>query len=207
MGDIKAILAAGLVSLSAFASVSLPAKAETATAIFAGGCFWCIESDFEQVEGVTDVVSGYTGGSSDNPTYKNHVKAGHLEAVRITYDTEKTSYGKLLETYWRTVDPTDAGGQFCDRGHAYTTAVFVNSPEERAVAEETKADAEKALGKKIVTPVLDAKAFWDAEDYHQDYYKKNPVRYKYYRWSCGRNQRVEELWGSEAYKGVNHAES
>ncbi|MCC0021774.1 MAG: peptide-methionine (S)-S-oxide reductase MsrA [Nitratireductor sp.] len=181
------------------------AVAEEKTAIVAGGCFWCVESDFEHVNGVDKVVSGYTGGEMQNPTYRNHGQ--HLEGAEIFYDDTKVSFRSLMETYWRTIDPTDAGGQFCDRGHAYTTAVFVNSPEERAVAEETKADAEKALGKKIVTPVLDAKAFWDAEDYHQDYYKKNPVRYKYYRWSCGRNQRVEELWGSEAYKGVNHAES
>lgn len=202
MGNVKSILAAALVSAGAFQLSGLPARAETAMAILAGGCFWCIESDFEQVEGVTDVVSGYTGGSSDNPTYKNHVKAGHLEAVKITYDTEKTSYGKLLETFWRTVDPTDAGGQFCDRGNSYTTAVFVAGDMERELAEASKAKAEEALGKKIATPVRDAATFYPAETYHQDYYKKNPARYKYYRWACGRNQQVEALWGEQAYQGV-----
>ena len=203
MGDIKAILAAALISAGTFASAGLPARAETATAILAGGCFWCIESDFEQVEGVTEVVSGYTGGTSDNPTYKNHVKAGHLEAVRITYDTEKTSYDKLLETFWRTVDPTDAGGQFCDRGNSYTTAVFVADDMERELAEASRVKAEEALGRKIVTPLRDAAAFYPAETYHQDYYKKNPARYKYYRWACGRNQQVEALWGEHAYQGVD----
>ena len=203
MGSIRTILAAALVSAATFASASLPARAETATAIFAGGCFWCIESDFEQVKGVTEVVSGYTGGTSDNPTYKNHVKAGHLEAVRITYDTEKTSYDKLLETFWRTVDPTDAGGQFCDRGNSYTTAVFVADDMERELAEASRVKAEEALGRKIVTPLRDAAAFYPAETYHQDYYKKNPARYKYYRWACGRNQQVEALWGEHAYQGVD----
>lgn len=202
MGDIKAILAAVLISAGTFASASLPARAEMATAIFAGGCFWCVESDFEQVDGVTEVVSGYTGGTSDNPTYKNHVKAGHLEAAKITYDTEKTSFGKLLETYWRTVDPTDAGGQFCDRGNSYTTAIFIANEMERELAEASKVKAEEALGKKIVTPIRDAAAFYPAETYHQDYYKKNPTRYKYYRWACGRNQQVEALWGEHAYQGV-----
>ena len=202
MGNVKIILAAALVSAGTFLPSGLPAQAETATAILAGGCFWCIESDFEQVEGVTDVMSGYTGGSSDNPTYKNHVKAGHLEAVKITYDTEKISYDKLLETFWRTVDPTDAGGQFCDRGNSYTTAIFVADEMERELAETSRAKAEEALGRKIVTPVRDAAVFYPAETYHQDYYKKNPARYKYYRWACGRNQQVEALWGNHAYQGV-----
>lgn len=178
------------------------AYAENQTAIFAGGCFWCIEKDFEQVEGVVDVVSGYTGGESTNPTYKNHVKAKHIEAVKITFDPQKVSYENLLETFWRTVDPTDAGGQFCDRGHSYTTAVFAIDDMQKKLAQESKKSAEAALGKPIVTPIRDAAPFYNSEDYHQDYYKKNPSRYKYYRWSCGRNQRVEALWGSEAYKGV-----
>lgn len=178
------------------------AQAETRTAIFAGGCFWCIEKDFEKVAGVIDVVSGYTGGESDNPTYKSHVKENHLEAVRITYDSDKVSYESLLETFWRTVDPTDPGGQFCDRGNSYTTAVFALDDMQRELAEKTRAEAEAVLGKKIVTPVRDAAPFYEAEGYHQDYYKKNPVRYTYYRTACGRNSRVKALWGEEAYRGV-----
>jgi len=178
------------------------AIAETKTAIFAGGCFWCIEKDFEHVDGVVDVVSGYTGGENDAPTYQNHGKYRHLEAVKITYDPEKVDYRSLLETFWRTVDPTDAGGQFCDRGHSYTTAVFAVDDMQRELAEETKAEAASVLGAEIVTEIRDAAPFYDAEGYHQDYYMKNPSRYKYYRWACGRNQRVEELWGSQAYKGV-----
>ncbi|WP_075997545.1 peptide-methionine (S)-S-oxide reductase MsrA [Salaquimonas pukyongi] len=202
MNKIAAIVKVGLVCAGMLVSSGSPARSETATAILAGGCFWCIESDFEQVEGVVDVVSGYTGGETDNPTYKNHVKAGHLEAVRITYDTEKTSYAELLETFWRTVDPTDAGGQFCDRGNSYTTAIFVADALEREMAEASRQEAQEALGKPIVTPVLDAAPFYLAETYHQDYYKKNPKRYKYYRWACGRNQRVKALWGEHAYQGV-----
>jgi peptide-methionine (S)-S-oxide reductase len=189
------------ISLTAggFASIST-AHAETKTAIFAGGCFWCIEKDFEQVRGVVDVVSGYTGGKGNNPSYQNH--SGFLEAVKITYNPAVVSYESLLGTFWRTVDPTDPGGQFCDRGHSYTTAVFAANAMEKELAAKTKAEAAKALGKSIVTPIRDAAPFYNSEDYHQDYYKKNPSKYKYYRWSCGRNQTVEKLWGAEAYQGV-----
>ena len=188
----------------------LSALAADNTAIFAGGCFWCIESDFEKVEGVKDVVSGYTGGESDDPTYKNHTADRHREAVQITYDPAVISYSGLLEIFWRTVDPVDAGGQFCDRGHSYTTAVYAGSLEEMQQAETSKAaiDASKKLPAKIVTEVLPAQPFYPAEDYHQDYHNKNPVSYKFYRYRCGRNQRVEELWGDEAYRGVaQHAGS
>ena len=175
-------------------------QAAEKTAVFAGGCFWCVESDFEGVPGVKEVVSGYTGGEMANPTYRNHGQ--HLEAARIVYDDKKVSYAQLLHTYWRSIDPTDDGGQFCDRGHAYTTAVFVADEAERQAAEKSKAEAEKALGKKIVTPIRDAGAFTDAEDYHQDYYKKNPDRYGYYRRGCGRDARIEALWGEEAHDGI-----
>ena len=190
-------------SLALFSASASSAYAENQTAIFAGGCFWCIEKDFEHVKGVVDVVSGYTGGESDNPTYKNHVKAKHLEAVKITFDPEVVSYETLLSTFWRTVDPTDAGGQFCDRGHSYTTAVFAVDDLQAKLAKASKAEAEADLGKPIVTPVREAAPFYDAEGYHQNYYKKNPIRYNYYRNGCGRNQRVEQLWGEEAYKGVD----
>ncbi len=179
---------------------ALPAQAAEKTAIFAGGCFWCVESDFEAVPGVREVVSGYTGGEMANPTYRNHGQ--HLEGARVFYDDTKVSYAQLLHVFWRSIDPTDDGGQFCDRGHAYTTAVFVANEEERKLAEESKAEAAEKLGKTIVTPIRDAGAFTDAEDYHQDYYKKNPARYDYYRRGCGRDARIEALWGEEAHDGI-----
>ena len=182
------------------------ASAESAKAILAGGCFWCIEKDFEHVKGVTDVISGYTGGTTPNPTYNNHTAGRHLEAVQITYDPKKISYEKLLYIFWRTVNPTDAGGQFCDRGHSYTTAIYATSKEQSEIAKASKAELQKSglIKGKIVTPILSASKFYPSEDYHQNYYKKNPVRYKYYRYSCGRNQTVKKLWGKEAYKGVNY---
>ena len=172
------------------------------TAIFAGGCFWCMESDFEKVPGVGDVVSGYIGGESENPTYENH--SGHVEAVRIPYDDEQVSYDRLLEIFWRSVDPTDDGGQFCDRGHSYTTAVFALDDEQLEKAEASKEEFEQSgkLSKPIVTPVRMAGEFTIAEDYHQEYYEKNPLRYRFYRLSCGRDSRLEELWGGEAGGGV-----
>lgn len=181
-----------------------PANAETKTAIFAGGCFWCIEKDFEQVEGVSGVVSGYTGGTSDNPTYKNHIAAMHIEAVKISYDPAVVTYDKLLDSFWRTVDPTDDGGQFCDRGHSYTTAIFTADDSQKQQATKSKAElmASGVLKSAIVTPIRDAVPFYLSEDYHQDYYKKNPRRYGVYRWSCGRNQKVKALWGAQAYKGI-----
>lgn len=191
-----------LLSLSLISAGTSASYAETQTAIFAGGCFWCIEKDFEKVTGVVDVVSGYTGGESDNPTYKNHVKAKHLEAVKITFDPTVVSYESLLKTFWRTVDPTDAGGQFCDRGHSYTTAIFAVDEMQTNLAAASKAEAGAALGKPIATPIRPAATFYNSEDYHQDYYKKSPTRYNYYRFACGRNQRVEKLWGEAAYFGV-----
>lgn len=180
------------------------------TAIVAGGCFWCVESDFESVQGVSAVVSGYTGGTTPDPTYQTLKGSGHYEAVEITYDADVVSYEQLLFAFFRSVDPTDAGGQFCDRGESYRTAVFVGSPEQRAIAEEVKAQAQRALGQQIVTPILDEARFYEAEDYHQDYYKgQNRVitrggvkrqadAYKFYRESCGRDARVADLWGDAA---------
>lgn len=177
-----------------------PEGLEVAT--FAGGCFWCVEADFDKVQGVVRTISGYTGGQLKNPTYKE-VSAGgtgHREAVQIFYDPKKVSYEKLLDVFWHSVDPTDAGGQFCDRGPSYETAVFANSPAQRRLAEASKQKLEKSavLKKPIVTPIETAGAFYPAEDYHQDYYKKNPVRYKFYRYSCGRDARLEEVWGKQA---------
>jgi peptide-methionine (S)-S-oxide reductase len=188
------------------------AQAEVRTAVVAGGCFWCVEADFEKVPGVLGAVSGFAGGRVENPTYKQVTKGGtgHYEAVQITYDDTKLSYAEVLRLFFRSVDPTDAGGQFCDRGDSYRTAVFVSDDAEKAVAEAAKAEAEQALGQAVVTPILPAATFWPAEDYHQDYYKSDELiltrfgprskasAYKLYRQSCGRDQRVSELWGAEA---------
>ena len=186
------------------------AAADTQTAIFAGGCFWCVESDFEKVQGVSEVVSGYTGGATASPTYDSIKGSGHYEAATITYDADVVSYSQLLHAFFRSVDPTDAGGQCCDRGDSYRTAIFVSNPAERAAAEAAKASAQRALGQQIVTPILDAGTFYEAEDYHQDYYKgENRVitrrgvkvqseAYAFYREACGRDARVLELWGDAA---------
>ncbi len=183
------------------AGLAGPAAAQTTeTAIFAGGCFWCVEADFDKVAGVVETVSGYTGGTTQNPTYQDvtYGDTGHYEAVRVTYDPSRVSYRALVDHFFRTVDPTDAGGQFCDRGDSYRTAVFVDGPEERQAAEAAKAAADKTLADEVVTPVLDAGAFWPAEDYHQDYYLKNALKYSFYRFSCGRDARIEEVWGEAA---------
>ena len=177
-----------------------PAQAETKSAIFAGGCFWCVEKDFDHVEGVVATTSGYSGGTLENPTYENH--EGHREVVKIDFDPAKVDYATLVGIFFRSVDPTDAGGQFCDRGHAYSTAIYTADDAQKTAADEAKVDAERALGQPVVTPVEAAGAFWPAEGYHQDYYKKNPVRYKYYRYSCGRDARVETLWGKAAHQGI-----
>lgn len=165
------------------------------TAVFAGGCFWCVEADFEKLPGVIEAVSGYTGGDSQNPTYRNH--EGHVEAVEVRYDASLISYRELVDYFFRHIDPTDDGGQFCDRGHSYTTAIFTTGEEERAVAEAARNDAEKILGAPVVTPIRELRQFWVAEEYHQDYYKKNPRRYQYYRAACGRDRRIEKLWGGD----------
>lgn len=191
-------------ALFAAAFTAAPARAgETGTAIFAGGCFWCVESDFDHVKGVTSTISGYIGGKADNPTYKSHVANGDREAVEIKYDPAMVSYAELLKTFFRTVNPTDDGGQFCDRGHSYTTAIYTLNDEQAAQAEAAKAEAEKTLGKPIVTEIEPPATFWPAEDYHQDFYKKSPVRYNYYRRACGRDQEIKALWGDEANYGMS----
>lgn len=188
------------------------AAAEDSKAYFAGGCFWCVEKDFESVSGVGDVISGYTGGAVDNPDYKLVSKGGtgHYEAVEINYDSSAVSYDRLLYLFFRSVDPTDAGGQFCDRGDSYRTAIFVTNEDERLAAEKAKAEAEAELGQEIVTPILDASAFFAADEYHQDYYKSQEIAltrrgmksrakaYKFYRAACGRDERVKQLWGEAA---------
>ncbi|MCO4823407.1 MAG: peptide-methionine (S)-S-oxide reductase MsrA [Amylibacter sp.] len=186
--------------------------AEQQVAIFAGGCFWCVESDFESVPGVIKAESGFIGGSSKTAKYKVVSKGGtgHYEAVRIVFDSEKISYKALLHKFWRTVDPTDAGGQFCDRGDSYRTAVFTTSSTQVSVAQKSKSTAQTALGKKIVTPIKSAGSFFVADEFHQDYYKSSKkvltrfglvqrkVAYKKYRKACGRDARVKQLWGSQA---------
>ncbi len=194
-----AITLAGLM-LGALALAAEPAASDKATAVFAGGCFWCMEPPYDELAGVVSTTSGYTGGRKLNPTYQE-VSAGgtgHFEAVQIAYDPAKVSYEKLLEVFWRNVDPLDGGGQFCDRGGSYKTAIFYQNDEQKHLAERSKAEIEQRLGKKVVTPILPAATFYAAEDYHQDYYKKNPLRYKYYRYSCGRDQRLEKLWGKKS---------
>lgn len=178
--------------------------ADGQTAVFAGGCFWCVESDFDKVDGVLETISGYSGGETPDPTYKNHHQGRHREVVRITFDPEKVSYEELLHTFWRSVDPTDGGGQFCDRGHSYTTAIYTLDDEQKAAAMATKENIENsgALKKPITTVVEAVGGFWPAEDYHQDYYQKNPIRYKYYRSACRRDARVESVWGAEAHAGI-----
>jgi peptide-methionine (S)-S-oxide reductase len=185
------------------------AQAKTEKAIVAGGCFWCVESDFEGVAGVTSVVSGYTGGTLANPTYENH--EGHYEAVEITFDNARISYADLVARFLRSVDVTDAGGQFCDRGAAYRTAIFPLTAAQAAAAEAAVAQAAAQLGRKVVTPVLPATRFWVAEDYHQDYYKGTNIvltragpkqqknAYKFYREACGRDARVKAVWGGDAF--------
>jgi peptide-methionine (S)-S-oxide reductase len=171
-------------------------------ATFAGGCFWCVESDFDKLEGVTATVSGYMGGKTANPTYKQVTAGGtgHLEVVQVTFDPKKVSYQKLVDHFWRTIDPYDAGGQFCDRGESYTTALFTHSPEQRRVAEASKAELAKGgpLKQPIATTVRDAAAFTVAEEYHQDYYQKNPLQYRWYRSGCRRDARLAEIWGKKA---------
>ncbi len=193
---IAAVLA-GLMLGASPALAAEPAAPNKATAVFAGGCFWCMEPPYDELAGVVATTSGYTGGQKLNPTYQE-VSAGgtgHFEAVQIAYDPSKVSYEKLLEVFWRNVDPLDGGGQFCDRGDSYKTAIFYRNEQEKKLAEQSKTAIEKKLGKPVVTPILPAATFYPAEDYHQDYYKKNPLRYKYYRYSCGRDQRLEKLWG------------
>lgn len=201
-------------ALALIASGALAAPAKAETAVFAGGCFWCVESDLEAVPGVRDVVSGYGGGSTENPTYKTYGKGGHREVVKVDFDETKLSYRDLVGIFLRTIDVTDAGGQFCDRGHAYSSALHPLNAAQAKAARAAVADGEAALGRKIVTPVEGAVLFWPAEDYHQGYYKSGQrtltrfgyvtraTAYKGYRGACGRDVTVKKVWGKEAYRGV-----
>lgn len=212
LSDFKLIILALAVILGFALKGQRAEAAETQILTVAGGCFWCVEADFEKVRGVSEVISGYTGGTTANPTYREVTRggSGHYEAVQILFDPAQISRAQLLDLFLRSVDPTDAGGQFCDRGESYRTAIFVSDPAEQALAQSAIAAAQAALGQRIVTPVLAAAPFYKAEDYHQDYYKgQNRVitrfgaisqaeAYKRYREGCGRDGRVRQLWGDQA---------
>ncbi len=166
-------------------------------AVFAGGCFWCMTPPFEKLKGVISVISGYTGGTGLNPTYEDYEEKGHVESVEITYDASRVKYADLLEVYWRQVNPTDSGGQFCDRGAHYRPAIFYINEEQKQLAEASKEKLAKQglFDKPITTELIAASQFYPAEKYHQDYYIKNPLQYKFYRFKCGRDQFLEKIWG------------
>ena len=180
------------------AAQQLDARQGQAVAVFAGGCFWCTEADFDKVPGVISTTSGYIGGKVARPSYEqvSAGSTGHIEAVRVVFDPKRVSYSALLDHFFRTVDPLDAGGQFCDRGYQYRTALFVN-PEQREAALAATRKASVTLKKPLATLILPAAQFYPAEDYHQDYYKKNPIRYRFYRTSCGRDARLRQVWGAK----------
>jgi peptide-methionine (S)-S-oxide reductase len=186
-------------------SVNTPSAGaeESATAVFAGGCFWCMEPPFEKLDGVTAVVSGYTGGTLENPTYEqvSAGKSGHTEAVQIIYDPKQISYAELLKVFWKNIDPLDSAGQFCDKGPQYRSGIYYQSDAEKRAAEESRNKLTQMgpfKGKAIATEIIQIKQFYPAEEYHQDYYKKNPLRYRFYRLRCGRDQRLKTLWGNPA---------
>jgi peptide-methionine (S)-S-oxide reductase len=188
------IIAATLLCLAAG-----PAPAQDlAKATFAGGCFWCMEPPFDKLDGVISTTSGYTGGHTEHPTYEavSAGKTGHTEAVEVVYDPRKITYARLLEVFWRNIDPLTANAQFCDVGSQYRSGIFARGPEQRRLAEESKRAVEQRLQKPVVTEIAEAGTFWPAEEYHQDYYKKNPIRYTVYRTACGRDRRLQEVWGS-----------
>ncbi|WP_312161023.1 peptide-methionine (S)-S-oxide reductase MsrA [Phenylobacterium sp.] len=194
MRNLRKVLALAVLGcLSASVATAAPLK----TAVFAGGCFWSIEKAMEELPGVTGAVSGYAGGALKNPTYENH--RGHLEAVKVTYDSARISYARLVDGFFHHIDPTDAGGQICDRGPSYTTAVFVADAAETATAQAVKAQVAKTLGKPVATRILTGGGFWPAEAYHQDYAKRNPASYNAYRIGCGRDRALKAVWGS-AYR-------
>ncbi|MFO7780642.1 MAG: peptide-methionine (S)-S-oxide reductase MsrA [Spirochaetia bacterium] len=176
------------------------AEGSEARATFAGGCFWCMEKPFDELEGVISTVSGYAGGHLEDPSYQDVTAggSGHAEVVQVTYDPEMVSYETLLEVFWRNVDPFDAGGQFCDRGNSYRTGIFYHSAEQARLARRSKREMSRRFSRGIVTEIDTLEMFYPAEDYHQNYYKRNPVRYRFYRTSCGRDRRLEEVWGDEA---------
>lgn len=201
MNNFSPILPVLLVGLAIFAGVAAPEATgqDLKKATFAGGCFWCMEKPFEELAGVRSVISGYTGGITANPNYDNYGAGGHLEVVEITFDPTVISYQQLLEVYWRQIDPTDGGGQFVDRGKAYSSAIFYHDEEQRRQAEESRLALEKSgvFSKPLVTAIMPAQTFYPAEDYHQDYYKHNPIRYKLYRQNSGRDRFLDRVWADK----------
>lgn len=185
---------------------SAHAQDATETAVFAGGCFWCTESDYEKVEGVIKAESGYTGGFTENPTYKQVTRenTGHFEAVKVVYDPSKVSYAELVDYFWYTIDPTDPRGQFCDKGSSYRSAIFYADDKQKAISESSLAEikANKPFKADIVTQLLPLQTFYLAEEYHQDYYLKSPIKYGYYRSRCGRDNRIKSLWGEVKSKNL-----
>ena len=184
------------------ATAAAPQQVQTAVATFAGGCFWCMEPPFDEVDGVVSTTSGYTGGGVENPTYEQVSSGGtgHAEALRVEYDPAKVSYRELLDVFWRNVDPLAKNRQFCDVGEQYRSAIFYHDEEQRRLAEETKRaiEASGRFDRPVATEIVPAGEFWPAEDYHQDYYRKNPIRYKFYSFNCGRERRLRELWGERS---------
>jgi peptide-methionine (S)-S-oxide reductase len=197
---LTAVLAVS-VCVSAVPPPAQAAEPALAKATFAGGCFWCMERPFDKLPGVASTTSGYTGGRAKNPSYEevSSGTTGHAESVQVAYEPAKVSYEKLLDVYWHNVDPLDGGGQFCDRGTQYRTAIFYQDEEQHRLAEESKKAVEAKLGKRVVTQIVPASEFYPAEEYHQNYYQKNPVRYRFYRYNCGRDRRLKELWGSSEH--------
>ncbi len=199
------LMFAGLCIAVALATV-VHAETQYEKATFAGGCFWCMQPPFEKLKGVTEVLSGYEGGAGQDPTYKDYARKGHVEVVQVTYDPSQISYSQLLDAFWRQIDPTDQGGQFVDRGPEYRSAIFFHNEEQKALAEKSKEDLAKSgrFDKPIATEIIQASPFYKAEDYHQDYHSKNPIRYKYYRSRSGRDQFLDKVWVSDTKrKGWN----
>ncbi len=190
--------AALLLGVAGLAGAQAPAKPPLSKATFAGGCFWCMQGEFEKLPGVVSVIAGYTGGTTKNPTYEEVSSGGtgHFESVQITYDPAKVSYEKLVSVFWENIDPFTAYGQFCDRGEQYRSAIFVADDAQRSVAEKSKKEVGERLKGKVVTLILSASTFYPAEEYHQDYYKKNPLRYGLYRKGCGRDELLQQIWGT-----------
>ena len=196
----KSILNCLVVLVLGLGGMAYAAAPETAKATFAGGCFWCMEPPYDKLDGVLSTTSGYTGGTKKNPTYEevSSGATGHAEAVQIIYDPKKVTYAKLLEVFWHNIDPLTPNAQFCDHGSQYRSAIFYHDETQKRLAEESKKALSSRFRAPIVTEIVPATVFYPAEDYHQDYYKKNPLRYKVYRYSCGRDQRLEELWGKDS---------
>ncbi|MGO2133439.1 MAG: peptide-methionine (S)-S-oxide reductase MsrA [Halomonas sp.] len=195
-----ASLVAGALIALPLSALSVSALAESKHAVFAGGCFWCVEEAFDKVAGVTTTLSGFSGGDTENPSYREVVSGGtgHLEVVEVEYDPEQVEYAELLDVFWRNIDPFAVNRQFCDEGESYRSAIFVSNDAQRELAEASREELAKRFGRSITTEILDAATFYPAEQEHQNYYKENPLRYRFYKSACGRVERLEEVWGDEA---------